>query len=75
MTFYAGTQDDHLRALDTATGWELRRGRLPLGAQATPMTYASPTSGRQFVAVSAGGARNSPDRSDYVIAYALPGKH
>lgn len=72
LTFYAGTQDFYLRALDTATGEELWRGRLPVGAQAAPMTYVSPASGRQFVVISAGGARNSPVRGDYIVAYALP---
>ncbi len=71
VTFFAGTQDYYLRAIDTRTGEELWKGRLPVGAQATPMTYVSPASGRQFVVVSAGGARQSPDRGDYVIAYAL----
>jgi quinate dehydrogenase (quinone) len=28
--------------------------------------------GRQYIVISAGGARQSPDRGDYVIAYALP---
>jgi quinate dehydrogenase (quinone) len=72
LVFFSGTQDYYLRALDQLTGKELWKGRLPVGAQATPMTYISPTSQRQFVVVSAGGARSSPDRGDYVIAYALP---
>lgn len=72
VTFYAGTQDYYLRALDTRTGKEIWKGRLPVGAQATPMTYVSPESGRQFVVISAGGARQSPDRGDYIVAYALP---
>ncbi|MFW7346232.1 MAG: membrane-bound PQQ-dependent dehydrogenase, glucose/quinate/shikimate family [Pigmentiphaga sp.] len=72
LVFYAGTQDYYLRAIDVLTGKELWKGRLPVGAQATPMTYVSPESGRQFVVISAGGARQSPDRGDYVIAYALP---
>lgn len=72
LVFHAGTQDYYLRAIDVATGEELWKGRLPVGAQATPMTYVSPESGRQFVVVSAGGARQSLDRGDYIIAYALP---
>jgi quinate dehydrogenase (quinone) len=72
LVFYAGTQDYYLRALDSKTGEELWKGRLPVGAQATPMTYVSPESGRQFVVISAGGARQSPDRGDYIIAYSLP---
>jgi quinate dehydrogenase (quinone) len=74
LTFYAGTQDYYLRAFDSATGKELWKARLPVGAQATPMTYLSPESGRQFLVISAGGARMMPDRGDYVIAYALPQK-
>lgn len=74
LVFYAGTQDYYLRAMDIATGEELWKGRLPVGAQSTPMTYVSLATGRQYVVVSAGGARQSPDRGDYVIAYALPDK-
>ncbi len=74
LIFFAGTQDYYLRAIDSATGKELWKGRLPVGVQAAPASYVSPKSGRQFVVVSAGGARQSPDRGDYVIAYALP-KH
>lgn len=74
LVFYAGTQDYYLRAMDMATGKEIWKGRLPVGGQATPMTYRSPKSGRQYVVVVAGGARLSPDRGDYVIAYALPKK-
>lgn len=72
LVFFAGTQDYYLRALDVHTGNELWKGRLPVGAQAGPMTYRSPQSGRQFVVISAGGARERPDRGDYVVAYALP---
>jgi quinate dehydrogenase (quinone) len=36
------------------------------------MTYVSPKTGKQYVVITAGGARQSPDRSDLVIAYALP---
>jgi quinate dehydrogenase (quinone) len=28
--------------------------------------------GKQYLLITAGGARNSPDRGDYVIAYKLP---
>ena len=72
LVFYAGTQDYFLRAMDIATGREVWKARLPVGSQGTPMTYVSPGSGRQYVVVAAGGARQSPDRGDYVIAYALP---
>ena len=73
LVFFAGTQDYYLRAWDTATGKEVWKGRLPVGSQGGPMTYQSPKTGKQYVVISAGGARQSPDRGDYVIAYALPG--
>jgi quinate dehydrogenase (quinone) len=72
LVFFAGTYDYYLRAMDSATGKELWKGRLPVGAQATPMTYVSPKTGRQFVVIAAGGARQSPDRGDYIVAFALP---
>ena len=50
----------------------LRTGFIGLGSQGGPMTYQSAKTGRQYVVITAGGARQSPDRGDYVIAYALP---
>ncbi|RWX76168.1 glucose/quinate/shikimate family membrane-bound PQQ-dependent dehydrogenase [Neorhizobium lilium] len=72
LVFIAGTQDYYLRAFDSATGKEVWKARLPVGSQGGPMTYKSPKTGKQYVVISAGGARQSPDRGDYVIAYALP---
>ncbi|OLU24743.1 membrane-bound PQQ-dependent dehydrogenase, glucose/quinate/shikimate family [Pseudomonas sp. PA15(2017)] len=72
LVFFAGTQDYYLRAFDSGTGKEIWKQRLPVGSQGTPMTYVSPKTGKQFIVVTAGGARQSPDRGDYVIAYALP---
>ncbi|MET0658502.1 MAG: PQQ-binding-like beta-propeller repeat protein, partial [Steroidobacteraceae bacterium] len=74
LIFFAGTQDYYLRALDSNTGKELWKARLPVGSQASPMTYISKKSGRQFVVVVAGGTRLSKDKGDYVVAYALPNK-
>lgn len=72
LTFHGGTQDYYLRAYDTDTGRLLWRGRLPTGAQSTPMTYVG-ADGRQYVVVSAGGARYNPnDWGDYIVAFALP---
>lgn len=71
LVFFAGAEDHYLRALDVGTGRERWKGRLPVGAQATPMTYVSPRSGRQYVVISAGGTRTSSDRGDYVVAFAL----
>lgn len=72
LVFFAATQDNWLRAFDSATGELVWKARLPVGSQGTPMSYVSPETGKQYIVISAGGARQSPDRGDYVIAYALP---
>lgn len=74
LTFFAGTQDYYLRAFDNKNGKELWKARLPVGSQSSPVIYLSPESGRQFVLITAGGARKNQERGDYVIAYALPKK-
>ncbi|RRV10506.1 membrane-bound PQQ-dependent dehydrogenase, glucose/quinate/shikimate family [Pseudomonas sp. v388] len=74
LVFHSGTQDYFLRAYDQASGDELWKAPLPVGSQATPMSYVSPKTGKQYVVVTAGGSRQSPDRGDYIIAYSLPGK-
>ena len=71
LVFFAATQDYYLRAFDISNGQELWKTRLPVGSQGTPMSYVSPKTGKQYVVISAGGARQSPDHGDYVIAYAL----
>jgi len=35
-----------------------------LATQGGPMTYVSPKTGRQYVVITAGGARQSPKRGD-----------
>jgi membrane-bound PQQ-dependent dehydrogenase (glucose/quinate/shikimate family) len=73
LTFIAATADNYLRAFETGTGRELWKGRLPAGGQATPMTYRSPRTGRQFVLIAAGGHPGLRSlRGDHIIAFALP---
>ena len=72
LIFIAGTQDFYLRAFNSGNGDEIWKARLPVGSQGGPMTYVSPKTGKQYIVVTAGGARQSTDRGDYVIAYALP---
>jgi quinate dehydrogenase (quinone) len=72
LVFFAGTQDYYLRAFDESTGKEVWKARLPVGSQGGPMTYVSPKTGRQYIVLTVGGARQSPDRGDYVMAWALP---
>lgn len=74
LLFFAATQDFYLRAFDSVTGEEIWKARLPVGSQGTPMTYVSQKTGKQYIVISASGARQSPVRGDYVIAYALPDK-
>ncbi|WP_426151358.1 glucose/quinate/shikimate family membrane-bound PQQ-dependent dehydrogenase [Pseudomonas sp. DC3000-4b1] len=72
LVFFAGTQDFYLRAYDSRTGNEVWKARLPVGSQSGPMTYVSPKTGKQYVLLTVGGARQSPDRGDMVMAFALP---
>lgn len=75
LTFFHGTLDYYIRALDNDTGEELWRGRLPVGGQGAPMSYVG-RDGRQYIVVTVGGATRTgtnDNRGDYVIAYALPG--
>ena len=73
VAFLSSAIDNYVRAYDVTTGRVLWRARLPAGGQATPMTYMSPASGRQFLVVVAGGHGSLGTRlGDSVIAYALP---
>ncbi len=73
LAFLSGTLDYFLRAYDVTNGNQVWESRLPAGGQATPMTYWSDESGRQFVIVVAGGHGTLGTRfGDAIIAYALP---
>lgn len=73
VAFLSGTLDNFARAYDVTSGKQLWQSRLPAGGQATPMTYWSEASGRQFVVVVAGGhGSTGTEAGDSIIAYALP---
>jgi quinoprotein glucose dehydrogenase len=73
LFFIGASQDRYLRAFETATGRELWRATLPGGGNASPMTYLSPKSGRQFVVITAGGSLAASSKaSNRIVAYALP---
>jgi quinoprotein glucose dehydrogenase len=73
LVFMGATQDRYLRAFDVRNGETLWQARLPAGGQATPMTYRTAESGRQFVVIAAGGHLMMNTKiGDYIIAYALP---
>lgn len=71
LLFFAGTQDFYLRAYDSHTGKEVWKYRLPVGSQGTPITFISPKNGKQYIVLTASGARQSPARGDYVMAWEL----
>jgi len=49
------------------------KARLPAGGQATPMTFWSPRSQRQFIVIAAGGhAYYGTKPGNYIVAFALP---
>ncbi|MBV6416421.1 MAG: Quinate/shikimate dehydrogenase (quinone) [Steroidobacteraceae bacterium] len=73
VIFIAAALDNYLRAFDLASGEELWKGRLPAGGQATPMSYVSARTGKQYVVIAAGGHQYMRTTiGDYVIAYSLP---
>ncbi len=74
LAFLGGTADDYLRAYDVRSGRQLWQSSLPAGSHATPMSYVSDRSGRQYVVVVTGGRdRQGTTVGDALIAYALPG--
>jgi quinoprotein glucose dehydrogenase len=75
LTFIAAAQDRLLRAYDSATGRELWQAALPAVGVATPMSYVSPKTGRQYVVIAAGGHYGIPGPgAGALLAYALPRK-
>lgn len=73
LVFIGATHERAIRAFDIRTGEVLWKARLPAGAQATPMTYLSPKSGRQFIVTIASGHRTlQAPLGDYVEAFAIP---
>ncbi|PZU08864.1 MAG: membrane-bound PQQ-dependent dehydrogenase, glucose/quinate/shikimate family [Sphingobium sp.] len=73
LTFIGATQEHMFRAYETTTGRLLWKARLPAGGNASPTTYWSNASGRQFVVIAAGGHGAMLSGSgDALIAYALP---
>jgi quinoprotein glucose dehydrogenase len=72
LVFIGASQEKALRAFDIRTGKLLWKDRLPAAGHATPMTYLSPKSGRQFVVIAAGGhGALGSEAGDYILGYAL----
>ncbi len=86
LIFNAGVVDSTFRAVDVFTGEEVWTDSLPGSSTATPMSYVSPATGKQYVIVTVadGGGGLSletavDDGTDdeevpggYVMAYSLP---
>jgi quinoprotein glucose dehydrogenase len=72
LVFVAASQERTLRAFNAGTGKELWSSRLPAGGQASPMSYWSNRSKRQFVVIAAGGNVALQSKTgDSIVAYAL----
>jgi quinoprotein glucose dehydrogenase len=72
LVFLGATTDNQFRAFDSRSGLELWSSSLPASAHATPITYLGPTTGKQFIAISAGGGGFFRGKvSDAVVAFAL----
>lgn len=73
LVFIGATNDRKFRAFDKDTGEELWMARLPASGMATPATYLGKRSGKQFVAIAAGGG-NKYDRvfTGKLVVFSLP---
>lgn len=71
LIFQVGTFDSTMRAINIQNGKTLWETKLPLSANATPITYA--VNGKQYVVVSVpDDAETGPTIGSQLIAYALP---
>jgi quinoprotein glucose dehydrogenase len=73
LVFIGAAWDSRFRAFDIETGKELWQAQLPAPGEATPMTYRVRRSGKQFVAIAAGGHGKLPIKlGDALVAFTLP---
>jgi quinoprotein glucose dehydrogenase len=73
VIFIGASQDRNFRAFDVGDGRELWRTALASVGAATPMTFVSKTTGRQYVLIAAGGHPGlGGPKTSALSAYALP---
>ena len=73
MAFLSSTLDYTTRGYDVRNGKTVWKARLPAGGQATPMSYVSDKTGKQYVVVMAGGHGSLGTKmGDSLVAFALP---
>jgi quinoprotein glucose dehydrogenase len=71
VVFIGAALDAHLRAFETSSGKLLWQGDLPTAARATPLIFTT-LSGRQMVAIAAGGFDNPLSKLDTkLVVFAL----
>jgi len=74
IAFLSGALDYYIRGFDVRNGKEVWKARLPAGGQATPMSYVSDKTGKQYIVVMAGGHGSLGTKmGDEMVAFALPG--
>ena len=73
VAFLSSTLDYYIRGYDVRNGKVVWKARLPAGGQATPMSYVSDKTGKQYVVVMAGGHGSLGTKmGDSLVAFALP---
>ena len=73
VAFLSSTLDYYIRGYDVRNGKVVWKARLPFGGQATPMSYVSDKTGKQYVVVMAGGHGSLGTKmGDTLVAFALP---
>ena len=70
LIFIGATADETFRAFDKETGAILWEHQLPFGGNATPSTYM--VDGKQYVVISAGGAKSNRPAGGSLVAFSLP---
>jgi quinoprotein glucose dehydrogenase len=73
LIFIGATNDGKFRAFDKDNGEELWMTRLPASGMATPVTYLGRRTGKQFVAIAAGGGNKYERKfSGKLVVFSLP---
>ncbi len=70
LIFIGASADNKIRAFDKETGKVLWQHDLPFDGNSTPSTYMA--GGKQYVVISAGGAKTNRPKGGILVAFALP---
>lgn len=69
LVFFAGADDNYLRAFDSTSGEVVWRERLPGKAVSAPVSFTSPSNHRQYVVVA---ARDQDSHETHLVGFSLP---